>query len=143
MLYPGIASNLSSVPPVCPNPLPEIIGTYKPHAAKRGASIKLTLSPTPPVECLSHTSSGLDKFFHVKISPECVMHRVSSTVSSLSIPLRRIAMLIAAICESENSPDVIPSTKIFISSLDSLFLSLLALIISCGIMKINVLNIIM
>jgi hypothetical protein len=51
--YPGIESNLSKVPPVCPSPLPETIGTNPPHAAREGASNKETQSPTPPVECLS------------------------------------------------------------------------------------------
>ena len=38
-----------------PRPRPEIIGTAPPHAARIGASISETLSPTPPVECLSST----------------------------------------------------------------------------------------
>jgi hypothetical protein len=50
-----MASSLSSVPPVWPRPRPEIIGTKPPHAAASGASISETLSPTPPVECLSTT----------------------------------------------------------------------------------------
>mmetsp|Transcript_1057 Transcript_1057/g.2601 ORF Transcript_1057/g.2601 Transcript_1057/m.2601 type:complete len:204 (-) Transcript_1057:154-765(-) len=52
---PGIDSSLSSVPPVCPNPRPDIIGTHSPSEAARGASASETLSPTPPVECLSTT----------------------------------------------------------------------------------------
>ena len=50
-----MAESLSSVPPVWPSPRPEIIGTKAPQAATSGASIRLTLSPTPPVECLSST----------------------------------------------------------------------------------------
>ena len=50
-------SNLSSVPPVWPRPRPEIMGLNAPQAATAGASIKETLSPTPPVECLSTTAS--------------------------------------------------------------------------------------
>ena len=50
---PGIDSSLSSVPPVCPSPRPDIIGTYAPHAAASGASTIDSLSPTPPVLCLS------------------------------------------------------------------------------------------
>ena len=46
-------SNLSAVPPVSPNPLPLILGTHTPAAAAIGATIKVILSPTPPVECLS------------------------------------------------------------------------------------------
>ncbi len=50
---PGIASSLSRVPPVWPRPRPDSCGTAAPHAATSGARIRLTLSPTPPVECLS------------------------------------------------------------------------------------------
>ena len=42
-----MASSLSSVPPVWPRPRPEIIGTAAPQAARIGARIRLTLSPTP------------------------------------------------------------------------------------------------
>ena len=41
-----------------PRPRPEIIGTKPPHAATIGASIRHTVSPTPPVECLSRTGPG-------------------------------------------------------------------------------------
>ena len=50
---PGMASSLSSVPPVCPRPRPDSCGTAAPHAATSGARTSETLSPTPPVECLS------------------------------------------------------------------------------------------
>ena len=53
---PGIDSSLSSVPPVCPRPRPDIIGTGTPHAATSGARISDVLSPTPPVLCLSTLS---------------------------------------------------------------------------------------
>ncbi len=46
-------SNLSSVPPVWPNPLPLILATGTPIEATNGPKIKEVLSPTPPVECLS------------------------------------------------------------------------------------------
>src|SRR5436309_5066610 len=52
-LKPGIASSLSSVPPVWPRPRPLIIGTVRPPAATMGARIREVLSPMPPVECLS------------------------------------------------------------------------------------------
>lgn len=35
---PGMASSLSSVPPVNPNPRPDTIGTFNPHAARAGAN---------------------------------------------------------------------------------------------------------
>ena len=50
---PGIDSSLSSVPPVWPSERPDIIGTATPSDATSGASTSDTLSPTPPVECLS------------------------------------------------------------------------------------------
>ncbi len=53
VLNPGIDSNLSIVPPVCPKPLPDNFDTVKPSEATIGASVKVVLSPTPPVECLS------------------------------------------------------------------------------------------
>ena len=47
------------MPPVWPSPRPEIIGTGTPHAATIGARISDTLSPTPPVECLSTFMPGM------------------------------------------------------------------------------------
>ena len=52
-LQPGIDSSLSRVPPVWPSPRPDSCGTGTPQAATRGASGRVILSPTPPVECLS------------------------------------------------------------------------------------------
>ena len=52
---PGIDSSLSSVPPVCPRPRPDILPNTAPQAATSGASTSVTLSPTPPLECLSST----------------------------------------------------------------------------------------
>ena len=97
VLYPGIESNLSNVPPVCPSPRPEIIGTNNPHAARMGANARLTLSPTPPVECLSHTKSLSKTFCQSSVSPDCVIAFVIQTVSSSDIPLEKIAILIEAI----------------------------------------------
>jgi hypothetical protein len=54
----GIVSSLSTVPPVWPRPRPLIIGTGTPSAATSGASTIDTLSPTPPVECLSTLTPG-------------------------------------------------------------------------------------
>ena len=54
-LKPGIASSLSSVPPVWPSPRPLIFPTGTPHAATIGPTAMVVLSPTPPVECLSTT----------------------------------------------------------------------------------------
>ncbi len=72
-------SNLSSVPPVWPSPRPEIIGTKTPQAARIGASMSETLSPTPPVECLSTT--GPFKSDQSSTLPESRMAVVSATRS--------------------------------------------------------------
>ena len=61
VLYPGIDSSLSIVPPVIPNPLPDIFATGIPNDAIIGIRINVILSPTPPVLCLSTTSPKLDK----------------------------------------------------------------------------------
>ena len=50
---PGIDSSLSIVPPVCPKPFPESFAIGIPAAASNGIRVIVTLSPTPPVECLS------------------------------------------------------------------------------------------
>ena len=51
---PAMASSLSSVPPVWPRPRPAACGTAPPQAMTTGTSGMVILSPTPPVECLSH-----------------------------------------------------------------------------------------
>ena len=51
-----VSSSLSIVPPVKPKPRPEILATDKPKLEIIGKAIKLTLSPIPPVECLSMIS---------------------------------------------------------------------------------------
>ena len=58
--HPGIDSNLSSVPPVWPSPRPDSCGTATPQAATKGASGRVILSPTPPVECLSAVGVATD-----------------------------------------------------------------------------------
>ena len=83
-LYPGIDSNLSAVPPVYPSPLPDIFATGILNDAIIGANIKVTLSPIPPVLCLSTTIPNSDKF---KMSPEFAIANVKSVISSSSIPL--------------------------------------------------------
>ena len=66
---PGMDSSLSSVPPVWPSARPEIMGTMTPAAAASGAAIRLVLSPTPPVECLSTLTPGMEE--RSTISPDC------------------------------------------------------------------------
>ena len=101
---PGIASSLSSVPPVCPRPRPDSWGTAAPNVATRGVSGSVVLSPTPPVECLSvvgRVSPG-----KVRRSPEFVIASVHRTTSSRVIPLRKMAMASADICSSATTPRV-------------------------------------
>ncbi len=86
VLNPLIESSLSRVPPVCPNPLPEIIGTYNPAAATIGAIIKEVLSPTPPVECLS-TFTPLIELKSTTL-PLFSIVPVNAAVSSTFIPFR-------------------------------------------------------
>ena len=85
----GIDSSLSIVPPVNPNPLPDILAMFTPHDATSGASISVVLSPTPPVECLSTTGCRLSRFI---ISPLFSIISVRLNVSSFVIPLMVIAI---------------------------------------------------
>ena len=86
---------MSIVPPVIPSPLPDILHTFKPQLANTGTIIKVTLSPTPPVECLSTTIPlYLDKS---KVSPLLIKTSVKLIVSSSLIPFIAIAISILAI----------------------------------------------
>ena len=73
------------MPPVWPRPRPLIIGTMPPQAATIGASSRLTLSPTPPVECLSSTGPASPASRQSSTVPECVIARVSATVESVPL----------------------------------------------------------
>ena len=92
---PGKLSSLSIVPPVWPRPRPDIFAIFTPHAATMGHKIRLVLSPTPPVECLSPFMPFIG--LRSRVSPECIMESVRSSVSSLSMPTKSIAMHIADI----------------------------------------------
>ena len=94
VLYPGIDSSLSTVPPVNPRPLPDIFATGTPSDATNGNKHIDTLSPTPPVECLS--TIILLSFDKSRISPELAIAIVKSVVSCLVIPFRKIAITNAA-----------------------------------------------
>ena len=67
-LKPGKASSLSIVPPVWPKPLPLIFATGTPIDAMIGPRTSVTLSPTPPVECLSILTPSIED--KSRISPE-------------------------------------------------------------------------
>ena len=92
---PGMASSLSSVPPVWPRPRPETIGTFTPQAATSGARQSDTLSPTPPVECLSTLTPGTRD--RSRTSPERSIACVSATVSASVMPRKKTAMRKAVI----------------------------------------------
>ena len=85
-LNPFIASNLSIVPPVCPKPLPDNLVEAKPSAASIGANTTVTLSPTPPVLCLS--TKNLLIFSNFIISPESLIKVVNSKSSFFVISLK-------------------------------------------------------
>lgn len=88
---PGTDSSLSSVPPVCPRPRPDIIGTIAPSEATIGARMRLVLSPTPPVLCLS--TLGPARSERSSFAPLCTIARVSAAVSRAVIPLRHTAIM--------------------------------------------------
>jgi hypothetical protein len=101
---PGIDSNLSSVPPVCPSPRPESCGTATPQAATSGVNGSVILSPTPPVECLS--TVGRPTLDRSRRSPLAIMAAVHRAISAAVMPRSRIAMANAAICSSATTPRV-------------------------------------
>ena len=83
-LKPGIDSSLSSVPPVCPRPRPDILPKTPPHEATSGASTRVTLSPTPPLECLS--STGRRTALRSRVLPLATIARARATVSRVREP---------------------------------------------------------
>ena len=88
-------SILSAVPPVRPSPRPVSDGTPSPHAAASGWMTSESLSPTPPVECLS--AVGTDKSSHERRSPESRIAVVKARVSASVMPLQHTAIAKAAI----------------------------------------------
>ena len=94
-----------------PRPRPEIIGTAPPQAATIGASSRLTLSPTPPVECLSSAGPGRSTSDQSSTSPECVLWCVKAIRSSAVRPWSRIAIASAPTWASVSVPSAIPRTR--------------------------------
>ena len=95
MLKPGKLSSLSSVPPVWPRPRPDIFAIFTPQAETIGQRIRLVLSPTPPVECLSALMPFMG--LRSRVSPEFIMDMVRSRVSLSLMPRKMMAMHIADI----------------------------------------------
>ena len=85
-------SSLSAVPPVRPSPRPVSEGTFTPQAAASGWMTSESLSPTPPVECLSAVGKSHDRH-----SPERIIASVRSAVSRAVIPRQQIAIASALI----------------------------------------------
>ena len=78
------------VPPVKPNPRPDILATLTPVAATRGATISVVVSATPPVLCLSTlTPSIIDKS---RSFPDCAIASVKFTVSAFESPRNHTAI---------------------------------------------------
>ena len=116
-LKPGIASSLSRVPPVCPSARPLIMGTASPQAAASGATRKLVLSPTPPVECLS--TATLPSRDGSNFSPESRMATVRARVSSTVSPCSHAAISHAASCSCGIVPSAAPAARNSISRASS------------------------
>src|SRR5436190_7157960 len=133
-----MAESLSSVPPVWPRPRPEIIGTNAPQAATIGASIRLTLSPTPPLECLSMIGPGSSRSFQSSVTPERTSPRVIATRSAVVMPRKNTAMAKAATWPSLKLELVMPRAMKAISSFESSWPSRFLRMISCGSMRSRV-----
>ena len=101
-----------------PSPRPDSWGTATPQAATRGASGRVILSPTPPVECLS--AVGRDRLEKSSRSPESIIAWVQRRSSPGVRPRKTIAMASADICSSAISPAVYEAiTQSTCSSLSS------------------------
>ena len=74
------------VPPEKLRPRPDILPTGTPQAATSGSTTSVTLSPTPPVECLSTASATVS--LRSSTSPEWAMARVSAVVSRAVMPAK-------------------------------------------------------
>ena len=88
-------SILSAVPPVNPSPRPVSDGTPSPHAAANGWMTSESLSPTPPVECLSAVGTGRSS--QERQSPESRIAIVRASVSAAVMPVQHTAIAKAAI----------------------------------------------
>src|SRR5690606_17812523 len=101
-----------------------------PMAARIGASISETLSPTPPVECLSTT--GPSRNDQSRTSPESRMARVSATRSSRLMSLKYTAIAKAAAWAGLTDPSAKPAMKSAMSCRSSALPSRFLAMISCG-----------
>jgi len=97
------------VPPVWPSPRPLNIAQGTPQEAAMGPRIKVVLSPTPPVLCLSTLRPGTGE--RSIRAPESRMARVKARVSTVVMPRQQIAISNAALCSSGTVPSVTPPTQ--------------------------------
>src|SRR5262249_54287990 len=97
-----------------------------------------TLSPTPPLECLSITGPGSDRLFHSSIVPDLASPTVIATRSPIVMPRKNTAMANAATWPSLRPPSLIPRTTKPISSPESSLPSRFLRMISCGSMDLAV-----
>src|SRR5579883_2921129 len=125
-------SSLSSVPPVWPRPRPAIIGTNPPQAATSGARMRLTLSPTPPVECLSRTGPGKPRDAQSSTVPDRAIASVKAAVSRRVMPRKNTAIAKAAACPSPIEPSARPRMKAAMAAASSSPPSRFTRMISCG-----------
>src|SRR3546814_2911716 len=107
-LFPYTTLFRSRVPPVWPSPRPESCGTATPHAATKGASGRVILSPTPPVECLS--AVGRDSEEKSIRSPEAIIawvHRRSEEHTSELQSLMRISYAVFCLKKKKKTADTL------------------------------------
>ena len=95
--------------PCGPGPRPESIGTAPPQAATIGARSSETLSPTPPVECLSRT--GRSRPLQSRTVPLSRMPSVNAGSSVASSPRKKTAIANAATCASVSAPSAMPASR--------------------------------
>ena len=86
------------------------------QAASMGASRKLTLSPTPPVECLSTIGAPYISGSQSRTVPDADMANVSFAASSKLMEFRKTAIASADTCSAGRLSSARPSTKNWISS---------------------------
>jgi hypothetical protein len=102
-------ANLSTVPPVWPRPRPLNMGQGTPQAATMGPRMRVVLSPTPPVLCLSTLIPGTGE--RSRRLPESRMASVSARVSAVVMPRQQMAMRREALCSSGMDPSAAPFTQ--------------------------------
>ena len=87
-----------------PSPRPDSCGTAAPHAATSGQSGSETLSPTPPVECLSTVGRGTVE--RSRRVPERIIASVHESSSRGVMPCQTIAISRAEACSGATPPRV-------------------------------------